>query len=228
MLAEIQEDNLRFKLLKEELQKASHWNAQYAETIATVTETMDSLVWKKDSDNRFILANQAYCKNYFGLEPEAACLEEIAGREEAEILKSLYAKETTIELCGISDAFINGKPPTPYHFIESGYLDGKFFIFYLIKTPLYSKETGEFKGTAGIGWDFLSRMSKAMKMINEGMIDGTAQQLLLTKRSFSYSMDAEKNTCDIFKHICINGYQPGKPVFCTESTPCVKRDRAGL
>jgi len=201
---EIKGQRKNIKILKEEYLKLTEWHHQYVSSLSMLTEAMDALVWKKDKNHQYLLANPLHCQSFFGFEGTADCLKAIVGRTDEFLIKSLFKdhkiQNTFGATCRLSDEFTKGKTD-PVHFLEAGIVDGVEVLLYVVKTPQYTN-TGKFIGTLGIGWNVTSQSDFLVKQLNRWIYAKKAEILYHAPSVFCYVIEPGVKQCKIFHHIC--------------------------
>jgi len=200
---EIGEQRINIKSLLSELQIQELWRKEYTGALGNLTEAMDSCVWKKNQNHKYILANSIHCKYFFGFDASPECLEVILGKSDSELIQEYYHKKniqnTFGDLCGASDMHIATKK-APTHYLEAGLIDGQEILLYCVKIPWFKK--GEFRGTMGIGWDFSDQSKFVITLLNRWIYDGKVTELYRSDESFCYHVHPEDHQCQVFQHIC--------------------------
>lgn len=198
------EQRVRIKELKNEYRALSRWNHEYVSTLSLLTEAMQALIWKKDKNHRYILANPMHCMSFFGYKEGLKCLDTIKGQTDIELIETNFISKgiqnTFPEACTLSDIYCSGKIE-PCHFLETGIVDGKKILFYTIKTPQFA-HTGEFTGSIGLAWDMTNQSEFLTTELNRWIYSKKALKLYDENGTFSYTITPELRQCAIFHHIC--------------------------
>ncbi len=203
---EIGQQRVKIKELLQEYKLMAEWNIQYSSTLGTLTGAMNALIWKKDAENRYILANENHCRFFFGIDVTPECLAYIKGKTDYEMVKQTYFDQgltnTVLNLCEESDEYVK-KTGEICHFIEVGVLDDTEVLLYVVKVPQYD-EHHNFLGTVGMGWNFTNHSEFFVKMLNRWVFDKKALIIYKNQAACCYVIQPEVNRCEIFKHICPN------------------------
>lgn len=207
LLLDIQEDKKRISELIAELKIVKQWNFEYVSILDGVTESMKAMVWSKDKDHKYILANAIHCNSFFGFDTSNVCLEEIKGRSDQELLETYFESHPFSNICSISDDFVKNRG-TICHFMEAAVVNNEQLLLYIIKIPII--ENGEFKGTNGIAWDMSSLSEFLIKTLNSWIHEGKATLVVKEDQLFSYVVEPEQKKCDIFSHICPHPHYEGE------------------
>lgn len=194
----------RIAELKNEYNTLSRWNHQYVSTLSLLTEAMQVLIWKKDKDHRYLLANPLHCKSFFGYEISHECLDSIVGRSDKELIeinKKEFGITNSFEpICTASDAYVKNLGET-CHFLEAGMIDGKEVLLYSVKTPQFT-EYNEFVGSIGMAWDMTDKSEFTVKQLNRWIYSKRAIKLYRDQSVFCYAIRPEDKKCQIFNHFC--------------------------
>ena len=120
--------------------------------LLNVLDHLDDMVWAKDMDGKYIVANKAFRYKFcYGM-----TWEELQGRtdqEIAKVFKELVREEnhTFGEMCANSDIVIH-ETKLPQKFLEFGNINGKLMKLVVNKSPVYNFE-GKMFATCGSGRD---------------------------------------------------------------------------
>lgn len=118
----------------------------------SVLDHLDDMVWSKDMDGRYIVANKAFREKFcYGMS-----WNELQGQNDLELalrFKKLVGCEnhTFGEVCGNSDVVIH-ETRLPKKFLEHGNINGKLMKLIVNKSPVYDYK-GEMFATCGTGRD---------------------------------------------------------------------------
>ncbi len=118
----------------------------------SVLDHLDDMVWSKDMDGRYIVANKAFREKFcYGMS-----WNELQGKNDLELalkFKKLVGEEnhTFGEVCGNSDVVIH-ETRLPKKFLEHGNINGKLMKLIVNKSPVYDYK-GNMFGTCGTGRD---------------------------------------------------------------------------
>lgn len=113
---------------------------------------IDDMLWAKDIDCRYIVANKAFRNKFcYGLQ-----WDEMQGKNDTELAKIFKDKvgdenHTFGEVCANSDEVIL-RTETSKEFLEYGKINGKMMKLVVNKSPVYNYE-GKMFGTCGTGRD---------------------------------------------------------------------------
>ena len=137
-------------------------------TLSLLTEAMDAMIWKKDKEHRYVLANPIHCESFFGFNTSYDCLQYIVGKTDAEMIDlnfyKIGVKNTFGSICFLSDKYVeNTKKVT--HFFEAGKVDKKEILLYVIKTPQFTNN-GEFVGSIGMAWNMTDQSDFLLNQLN--------------------------------------------------------------
>jgi len=200
---EIGKQRAAYAVLREEYKLIQGWKDQYTHTLNTLTESMKAMIWSKDENNKYTLANPLHCSCFFGIDNTPECLEFIKGKTDLELINySFHSKNiqnTFGQICVESDNYTRDKK-IPCHFIEAGKVDDECVLLYIVKIPRYINN--EYVGTLGMGWDFTEMSAFWIKQLNRWSYEGKTVEIYKEKDVFVYAIDPEVKKCDIFRHIC--------------------------
>ena len=221
---EIKAQRESISTLKNEYLALTEWHHTYVSALSTLTESMGALVWTKDRDNNYLLANELHCKNFFGFDGTKECLEYIVGKTDTELIVDIYrdhgVENTFGEICNMSDDYIRGKDK-PVHFLEAGVVDGTEVLLYVIKTPQYDS-TGYFTGSVGVGWDITPQADFLIQQLNKWIYEDNAVSLYHAPSVFCYAVTPDTKQCKVFRHFCPT---PGPDNECDDDcTACKQGD----
>ena len=133
---------------KEELNKEKELRIREKNLFLSVLDHLDDMVWAKDMDGRYIVANKAFREKFcYGM-----TWEELQGRTDQEVarmFKHLVGAEnhTFGEMCASSDTVIH-ETKLPQKFLEFGNINGKLLKLVVNKSPVYNSE-GKMFATCG-------------------------------------------------------------------------------
>ena len=137
---------------KEDLRKEREIRAREKNLFISVLDHLDDMVWAKDMDGKYIVANKAFRYKFcYGM-----TWEELQGRtdqEIAKVFKELVGEEnhTFGEMCANSDIVIH-ETKLPQKFLEFGNINGKLMKLVVNKSPVYNFE-GKMFAICGSGRD---------------------------------------------------------------------------
>jgi len=201
---EIKDQKERFRELKKEYEKSKHWNLEYSFLVKEATQSMNTLIWHKDENHRYLLANPLHCQSFFQLDATIDCLNYIKSKTDLELIKECFhdqdIKNTFGEICSLSDDYTK-QEKRKCHFIEAGIIDDEEVLLYLIKIPQFD-ENKQFIGTLGLGWDITTRSKGVLNSIERWKFDGLIDILYDDNCSFCYSITPKIHKCEIFNHLC--------------------------
>jgi hypothetical protein len=195
----------RIKELKAEYDTIEKWKYEYASTLGLLTDAIQTLVWKKDIEHRYLLANPFHCRKFFGFEGSQECLDYIVGKTDAFMVKRLFRdhgiQNTFGEICMMSDHHAMECAEVT-HYLEAGVVDGDEVLLYAVKIPRF--KGGVFMGTVGIAWDMTSQAGLLMTQLQRWIYDGKVSKLYHKKDVFCYAIKPSFKKCMIFQHICLS------------------------
>lgn len=136
----------------------------------SVMDHIDDMLWSKDLDGRYIVANKAF-RNKFCYELE---WNEMQGRNDIELAKIFKDKvgnenHTFGEVCANSDEVII-RNEIAKEFMEYGLINGKMMKLVVNKSPVYDNK-GELCATCGTGRDITEwhdSLEEAINKVREG------------------------------------------------------------
>ena len=136
----------------------------------SVMDHIDDMLWSKDLDGRYIVANKAF-RNKFCYELE---WNEMQGRNDVELAKIFKEKvgsenHTFGEVCVNSDEVII-RNEIAKEFMEYGLINGKMMKLVVNKSPVYDNK-GELCATCGTGRDITDwhdSLEEAINKVREG------------------------------------------------------------
>ena len=137
---------------KAELEKERRDRIKEQNLFVSVLDHLDDMVWSKDMDGRYIVANKAFREKFcYGMS-----WNELQGHNDSELalkFKKLVGCEnhTFGEVCGNSDVVIH-ETRLPKKFLEHGNINGKLMKLIVNKSPVYDYK-GEMFATCGTGRD---------------------------------------------------------------------------
>jgi len=202
--SEISSQRNRIKNLVHEHIKLSNWNDQYAAALAMLTDALEAMIWKKDADHRYTLANPTHCRAFFGFEGSTKCLQHVIGKTDNELLSEVFKDHGTENtfgcICLKSDEYCMTTDKRT-HFLEAGVIDENEYLLYSIKTPQFDKSK-KFIGTIGIAWDVTREAEFLLQRLDQWIIEEKVIKLHHADQVFSYALEPEAKTCSIFKHVC--------------------------
>lgn len=213
------------KALRLETQILRTWKDAYDDTLSSLTDAMQALVWRKDNKHGYLLANPLHCSSFFGFDTTPECLEYIVGKSDSDIIianyRDLGIQNTFGEICELTDEYVS-KQKKPLHFLEAGMIAGEEILLYVVKTPLFD-DKGVFTGTVGIGWDFSDQSKFIVSLLNRWIYAKEATQLYKQKEVFAYVVKPATHSCGVFNHICPmpargKECQPGECDDCQEAS----------
>lgn len=137
---------------KDDLRKEKEIREKEKNLFISVLDHLDDMVWAKDMDGKYIVANKAFRYKFcYGM-----TWEELQGRtdqEIAKVFKELVGEEnhTFGEMCANSDIVIH-ETKLPQKFLEFGNINGKLMKLVVNKSPVYNFE-GKMFAICGSGRD---------------------------------------------------------------------------
>lgn len=151
---------------KEDLRKEREIRIKEKNLFISVLDHLDDLVWAKDMDGKYIVANKAFREKFcYGIS-----WEDLQGKTDQELAKEfkhLVGEEnhTFGEMCANSDVVIH-ETKVPQQFLEEGNINGKLMKLVVNKSPVYNFE-GKMFGTCGSGRDVTEWHNAVEKAIKE-------------------------------------------------------------
>ena len=155
---------------KEELEAERRDRIKEQNLFVSVMDHIDDMLWAKDIDGRYIVANKAFRNKFcYGLQ-----WDEMQGKNDIELAKIFKDKvgdenHTFGEVCANSDEVIL-RTETSKEFLEYGKINGKIMKLVVNKSPVYNY-TGEMFATCGTGRDVTNwhdSLEEAIKKVQEG------------------------------------------------------------
>ena len=143
-------ENYKIELERERKERIKEQNL-----FVSVMDHIDDMLWSKDLDGRYIVANKAFREKFcYGLE-----WNEIQGKNDAELAKIFKDKvgnenHTFGEVCANSDEVIL-RNEVAKEFLEYGKINGKMMKLVVNKSPVYNYQ-GTMFATCGTGRDITS------------------------------------------------------------------------
>jgi hypothetical protein len=204
LLTEVRLERTKTKKLVEEVKSLKSWLATYNTTLNELTNSIKALVWNKNADHKYILANHFHCESFFGFSGSIDCLKHIIGKTDKELLIETYSdrdiQNTFSDICLLSDNYTMDKSNS-CHFFESGVVAGDLVLLYVVKIPQYS-EDGKFSGTLGVGLDITHQRHIVMQQLTEWISGNKVSSLYHNSDTFVYTVLPSFQKCSIFDHIC--------------------------
>ena len=151
---------------KEDLRKEREIRLIEKNLFISVLDHLDDLVWAKDMDGKYIVANKAFREKFcYGI-----TWDELQGKTDKELankFKHLVGEEnhTFGEMCANSDVVIQ-ETKVPKQFLEEGNINGKLMKLVVNKSPVYNSE-GKMFATCGSGRDVTEWHNAVEKAIKE-------------------------------------------------------------
>ena len=151
---------------KEDLRKEREIRIKEKNLFISVLDHLDDLVWAKDMDGKYIVANKAFREKFcYGIS-----WEDLQGKTDQELAKEfkhLVGEEnhTFGEMCANSDVVIH-ETKVPKQFLEEGNINGKLMKLVVNKSPVYNFE-GKMFATCGSGRDVTEWHDAVEKAIKE-------------------------------------------------------------
>ena len=155
---------------KEELEAERRDRIKEQNLFVSVMDHIDDMLWAKDIDGRYIVANKAFRNKFcYGLS-----WNEIQGRNDIELAKIFKEKvgnenHTFGEVCYNSDEVVI-RTEIAKEFLEYGMINGKMMKLVVNKSPVYNY-TGKMFATCGTGRDVTNwhdSLEEAIKKVQEG------------------------------------------------------------
>lgn len=147
------------------LAKVEAERAEEQRLFLAVIDHLDDMVWAKDTDGKYIMANRAFREKFcYGM-----TWEELKGRDDKEIAAEFKrrvgdANHTFGEVCANSDEIIK-KTEIAREFLEYGNINGKLIKLVVNKSPVYGGD-GLMFATCGSGRDITwlhDKLEEALK-----------------------------------------------------------------
>ena len=202
LLNEIKEDRIKIQELLDELTEAQETHIQFSSILEGLSTSMEALIWSKDKNHKYIVANARLCNYLFDEEVSTDdCLVMVKGKTYTELLENCYNDHILYRLGLLSDEYTREEKKA-CHFIEAVCIDEKEILFYIIKIPQYLD--GRFNGTYAIAWDITSKSEFVTELLNRWIYDEKITEVYLCKNQFSYAINPKIKQCPIFHHICPN------------------------
>lgn len=200
---EIKNQNIKIRSLLVEFREEAKWRNQYTSALSLLTESMQSMVWQKDLEHKYILANPTHCERFFGFEGTPECLQTIIGKTDEYLIQNMFLKKgvenTFGSICAITDKFVIENKKAS-HFFEKGIVEGIEVLLYIVKIPQF--EDGEIIGTMGIGWDFSEKREQMLQILERWKEKDEITIIHENNKSFCYLIEPEYKRCELFHHIC--------------------------
>ena len=155
---------------KEDLEIERKARIKEQNLFVSVMDHIDDMLWAKDIDGRYIVANKAFRNKFcYGLQ-----WDEMQGKNDIELAKIFKYKvgdknHTFGEVCANSDEVIL-RTETAKEFLEYGKINGKMMKLVVNKSPVYNY-TGEMFATCGTGRDITNwhdSLEEAIAKIQSG------------------------------------------------------------
>ena len=158
-------ENYKIELERERRERIKEQNL-----FVSVMDHIDDMLWSKDLDGRYIVANKAF-RNKFCYELE---WNEMQGKNDIELAKIFKDKvgnenHTFGEVCANSDEVII-RNEIAKEFMEYGLINGKMMKLVVNKSPVYDNK-GELCATCGTGRDITEwhdSLEEAINKVREG------------------------------------------------------------
>lgn len=137
---------------KEDLQKEREIRAKEKNLFISVLDHLDDMIWAKDMDGRYIVANRAFRSKFcYGID-----WNDLQGKTDKELayeFKRAVGEEnhTFGEMCANSDVVIH-ETRVPQQFLEEGNINGSLMKLVVNKSPVFNYK-GEMFATCGSGRD---------------------------------------------------------------------------
>ena len=158
-------ENYKIELERERKERIKEQNL-----FVSVMDHIDDMLWSKDLDGRYIVANKAFRNKFcYGLE-----WNEMQGKNDIELAKIFKEKvgnenHTFGEVCANSDEVII-RNEIAKEFMEYGLINGKMMKLVVNKSPVYDNK-GELCATCGTGRDITDwhdSLEEAINKVREG------------------------------------------------------------
>ena len=151
---------------KEELEAERRDRIKEQNLFVSVMDHIDDMLWAKDIDGRYIVANKAFRNKFcYGLQ-----WDEMQGKNDIELAKIFKDKvgdenHTFGEVCNNSDEVVI-RTEASREFLEYGMINGKMMKLVVNKSPVYNY-TGKMFGTCGTGRDVTDWHDSLEEAINK-------------------------------------------------------------
>ena len=226
---EVANQRKTIKSLRLEIEHLKLWIDKYNVTLTNFTENLNAMVWRKDTDFKYIIANAQHCIKLFKLKGSRECLDFIISKTGEQVFNYLFLDagiENSFGRIGlISDTFTktNGKP---CHFFEAGIIDSEQILLYVVKIPEFN-DKGKFTGLTCIGWDITLHSAWVIHQLNRWIYDKKAVRLHHDKSVFVYYIKPIVKQCDIFKSVCIQALSSEGDIcdFCSHNDQGCSKNR---
>ena len=158
-------ENYKIELERERKERIKEQNL-----FVSVMDHIDDMLWSKDLDGRYIVANKAFRNKFcYGLE-----WNEMQGKNDVELAKIFKDKvgsenHTFGEVCANSDEVML-RTEVAKEFLEYGLINGKMMKLVVNKSPVYNNK-GELCATCGTGRDITDwhdSLEEAINKVREG------------------------------------------------------------
>ena len=158
-------ENYKIELDRERKERIKEQNL-----FVSVMDHIDDMLWSKDLDGRYIVANKAFRNKFcYGLE-----WNEMQGKNDVELAKIFKDKvgsenHTFGEVCANSDEVML-RTEVAKEFLEYGLINGKMMKLVVNKSPVYNNK-GELCATCGTGRDITDwhdSLEEAINKVREG------------------------------------------------------------
>ena len=158
-------ENYKIELERERKERIKEQNL-----FVSVMDHIDDMLWSKDLDGRYIVANKAFREKFcYGLQ-----WNEMQGKNDIELAKIFKDKvgnenHTFGEVCANSDEVII-RNEIAKEFMEYGLINGKMMKLVVNKSPVYDNK-GELCATCGTGRDITDwhdSLEEAINKVREG------------------------------------------------------------
>lgn len=160
-LKEAEEVSAVVKELTKKLMETEKKNEQTCAMLRAVIDSMPGMVWGKRLDGSFFLTNKRVRDKLLG----GVSIKE-ARQGSAESFAAKTARGDTLHLdCARTDELVV-QAEKGLHFIEKGFIDGKYVIFRTSKAPFYNG-AGKLIGTVGFGREITDDCT----LISKSLID---------------------------------------------------------
>lgn len=207
----------RVRGLLNEYHQMDTWQRGFFESVFLLTDELGVMFWRKDHYLRYIMSSPLYCKYFFGMGMELACLKYMEGKTDTELIKEIYhdneIENTFEDVCVLSDQRTISRGVTCY-FFEAGKINNQQILLYVTKIPLI--EEGDFKGILGFAWDLSNHSTLIMEQLNRWIYSKVAKEIYMKGDRFVYELDPEIKHCDLFSHICPYPERSNKTKICVD------------
>ena len=202
LLINISEDREKLQELISELTLFKKIHLEYVSLLEGITGSMNAMIWSKDQNYKYLVASEALCNLFFGLETSRQeCLFELRGKTYSKVMENCFNNHELSHLGLMSDQYVEEQECT-CHFIEAAKLCDREVLLYIVKIPVF--KDGSFTGIDAIAWDVTAVSDFVTKLLNRWIYDERATVVYKRSTLFSYSIAPQEKQCAIFSQLCPN------------------------